>query len=51
MENKMRKIAKEEVGKHVKARHAKGMKKGGPTTDDRMKFGKNLARAMSQKSG
>ncbi len=30
---------------------AQGFKKGGPTTDDRMKYGKNLARAMNQKTG
>jgi len=30
---------------------AKGFKKGGPTTDDRMKYGKNLSRAMNQKTG
>ena len=50
--DKMRKVAKEEVGKHVKAMHkGKGFKKGGPTTDDRMKYGKNLSRAMNQKTG
>ena len=27
------------------------MKKGGPTGEDRMKFGRNLARVSSQKSG
>ena len=26
-------------------------KKGGPTTEDRMKYGKNLSRAMNQKTG
>jgi len=51
MESKMRKVAKEEVGKHVKARHAKGMKKGGPTTDDRMKMGRNMSRAMTRSRG
>ena len=51
MKNAMRKVAKEEVGKHVKAMHAKGMKKGGPTTDDRMRLGKNMSRAMNQKTG
>ena len=51
MESKMRKVAKEEVDKHVKAMHAKGMKKGGPTTDDRMKLGRNMSRAMNQKTG
>lgn len=51
MESKMRKVAKEEVGKHVKAMHAKGMKKGGPTTEDRMRMGRNLSRAANQKTG
>jgi hypothetical protein len=51
MKNAMRKVAKEEVGKHVKAMHAKDMKKGGPTTDDRMRLGKNMSRAMNQKTG
>lgn len=51
MEKQMRKVAKEEVGKHVKTMHAKGMKKGGPTTDDRMRLGKNLSRAANQKTG
>jgi hypothetical protein len=42
------------VGKHEAKMHpgkAKTFKKGGPTTDDRMKFGKNLSRAMNQKTG
>jgi len=48
----MRKIAKEEVGKHVKAMHnGKGYKKGGPTSPDMMKMGRNMARAMNQKTG
>lgn len=51
MESKMRKVAKEEVGKHVKAMHAKGMKKGGPTSEDRMRMGRNLSRAANQKTG
>ena len=53
MEKQMRKVAKEEVGKHVKAMHGKaaGFKKGGPTTEDRLKYGKNMARAMNQKTG
>lgn len=52
MESKMRKIAKEEVGKHEKAMHkGKSFKKGGPTTDDRMKYGKQMSRAMNQKTG
>ena len=32
-------------------KNAQGFKKGGPTTDDRMKYGKNMARAMNQKTG
>jgi hypothetical protein len=31
--------------------HGKGFKKGGPTTDDRMRMGKNMSRAMNQKTG
>jgi gluconate kinase len=30
---------------------AKKLKKGGPTTDDRKKYGKNMAKVMSQKTG
>jgi hypothetical protein len=46
-------IADTEVRAHEKRLHkgAKGMKAGGPTTDDRMKYGKNLSRAMNQRSG
>jgi hypothetical protein len=33
------------------AKQAHGFKKGGPTTDDRMKLGKNLSRAANQKTG
>jgi hypothetical protein len=51
MKKQMREVAKQEVRKHVKAMHAKGMKKGGPTTDDRMRLGKNMSRAMNQKTG
>ena len=51
MKKQMREVAKQEVGKHVQAMHAKGMKKGGPTTDDRMRLGKNMSRAMNQKTG
>ena len=28
-----------------------GYKKGGPTTEDRMRLGKNLSRAANQKTG
>ena len=51
---KMRKIAKEEVGKHEEARHKgepKTFKKGGPTSEDRMRLGRNLSRAANQKTG
>ncbi len=51
MKTAMRKVAKEEVGKHVKAMHGKAFKKGGPTSEDRMKMGKNLSRVANQKSG
>ena len=46
-------IADTEVRAHEKKLHpgAKKMKAGGPTTDDRMKYGKNLSRAMNQRSG
>jgi hypothetical protein len=49
----MRKVAKQEVKAHEKRMHknAKGMKKGGPTSEDRMRLGRNLARAASQKTG
>jgi hypothetical protein len=44
--------AKKEVKGHESRMHkgAKGMKAGGPTTDDRMKYGKNMSRAMNQGS-
>jgi hypothetical protein len=31
--------------------HGKAFKKGGPTSEDRMKMGKNLSRVANQKSG
>lgn len=46
----MKKIAKAEVKAHEKRMHAKGMKKGGPTSLDMKKYGRNLARAMNQRS-
>jgi len=42
------------VTKHEKRMHpgkTPSFKKGGPTTDDRMKLGKNMARVANQKSG
>ena len=44
-------IADTEVKAHEKRMHGKGMKKGGPTSMDRKTYGKNLSRAMNQKSG
>ena len=43
--------AKKAVKGHETRLHGKGMKKGGPTSLDRKKYGKNLSRAMNQKSG
>lgn len=37
--------------KHDKQQSMKGLKKGGPTTDDRMRLGRNMARAMNQRGG
>ena len=52
---KVKQIADTEAKKMVKGHesrmHAKGMKKGGPTTDDRMRMGRNLSRAANQKTG
>ena len=31
--------------------HGKAFKKGGPTSEDRMRMGKNLSRAANQKTG
>jgi hypothetical protein len=51
----MKKMTPEQaVRTHEAKRHRgepKTFKKGGPTTDDRMKYGKNLSRAMNQKTG
>ncbi len=52
-----KKLVKKAVGMHDKQLHGgkktklSGLKKGGPTSLDRKKFGKNLSRAMNQKSG
>lgn len=43
-----KKIAKAEVKKHEKRMH--GMKKGGVTSMDMKKMGRNMARAMNQRS-
>jgi hypothetical protein len=42
------------VGKHEKNMHpgkTPTFKKGGPTSEDRMKMGRNLSRAANQKTG
>ena len=36
--------------KHDKQKSTKGLKKGGPTSMDRKKFGKNMSRAKNQMS-
>lgn len=45
----VKKIADKEVKVHEKKMH--GMKKGGVTSLDMKKMGRNVARAMNQKSG
>ena len=42
-------IADTEVRKHEKRMH-KGMKAGGPTSEDMKRVGRNMARVMNQKS-
>ena len=44
----MKKVAKAEVKAHEKKMH--GMKKGGPTSMDMKRMGRNLARAANQRS-
>ena len=39
------------IKKVVKKEALKGMKKGGPTSLDRKKFGRNLSRAKNQSGG
>ena len=48
MKSDMKKVAKAEVKSHEKRMH--GMKKGGVTSLEMKKYGRNLARAMNQKS-
>ena len=43
-------IADKEVKAHEKRMHTKGMKKGGVTSMDMKKYGRNMARAMNQRS-
>lgn len=43
--------AKKEVKQHEKMmHHGKGMKAGGVTSKEMMKYGRNMARAMNQRS-
>ena len=44
----IKKVAKAEVKAHEKRMH--GMKKGGVTSAEMKKYGRNMARAMNQKS-
>jgi hypothetical protein len=43
--------AKKAVKGHETRLHGKGMKKGGPTSMDRKKFGRGMSRAMNQSGG
>jgi hypothetical protein len=48
----MKKVAKAEVKAHEKRMHgAKKMAKGGVTSEQMKKLGRNLARAANQKTG
>lgn len=52
MDKMMKKVAKAEVKAHEKRMHgAKKMAKGGVTSEQMMKMGRNLARVANQKSG
>jgi len=50
---KLKAALKEHMMKGPKAAHPSipKFKKGGPTTDDRMKYGKQMSRALNQKTG
>jgi hypothetical protein len=48
-------MIKKAMGQHDKQQHggkktALALKKGGPTTDDRMKMGRNMSRAANQRT-
>jgi hypothetical protein len=50
--DKMKQVARAEVKAHEKRMHkGKGMAKGGVTTDQMKKLGRNLARVANQKTG
>lgn len=48
-------MVKKAVGKHEKRLHPgkslTKLKQGGPTSEDRMRMGRNMSRAASQKTG
>ena len=48
MKNGMRKIAREEVGKHEKSMHK--MRAGGKTNSEMKKYGRGMAKVMNQRS-
>ena len=50
---KLKAALKEHMMKGPKAAHPStpNFKKGGPTSEDRMRLGKNLSRAANQKTG
>ena len=51
MKNGMRKIAREEVGKHERAMHGKkSFRAGGKTNSEMKKYGRNMAKVMNQRS-
>lgn len=47
--DKMKEVAKAEVKAHEKRMHGKGYKKGGVTSADMKKLGRNMARVMNQR--
>jgi hypothetical protein len=49
--DKMKKVAEKAVKAHEKRLHSKGMAKGGVTSEAMKKYGRNMARAMNQKTG
>lgn len=49
--DKMKKVAEKAVKAHEKRMHGKGMAKGGVTSEAMKKYGRNIARAMNQKTG
>lgn len=47
----MKKVAKTAVKEHEKRMHgAKGMRAGGKTNSDMLKYGRNMAKVMNQRS-